>query len=68
MEARPAPNKEAPPPVRCLVPPPTNQAPNDRVQKDKERERHGQSYRKRMKVLNNAERLAFKGWKDVPKL
>ena len=35
MEARPTTNKEAPLVVRHLVPPPTNQVPNDRVEKDR---------------------------------
>ena len=65
MEAHPPTNKEAPLAARRPVPPPTNQAPNDRPKRDRRRERRDQLYRKRMKVLNNAEKLAFREWKDV---
>ena len=68
MEARLATNEKAPPAARRLVPPPINKAPNDRAERNKGREWHGQLCRKQMKVLNNAKKLAFRGWKDVPKL
>ena len=66
MEALLATNKEAPPRVRCHVPLPTNQAPNNHAQRGRGKERRGQSCRKRMKVLNNPEKLAFRRWKDIP--
>ena len=67
MEAHPTTNKEAPPAARHLVQLPTHQAHNDHAERDRGRERRDQLCRKRMKVLNNAEKLAFRGWKDVPK-
>ena len=66
MEARPATNEEAPPAARHPIPPPTNQVPNNCAERNRVRERRGQHCRKWMKVLNNGEKLAFRGWKDVP--
>ena len=67
MEAHLATKEEAPLAPRRLVPPPTKQAPNDPARRDRGRERCSQLCRKQMKVLNNAEKLAFRGWKDILK-
>ena len=66
MEARPTTNEEVPSARRHPVLPSTNQTHNNRADKDRGQERRGQLCRKRMKVLNNAEKLASRGWKDVP--
>ena len=66
MEAGPATNEEAPPTARHPIPPPRTQAPQNLAKGDRGRKRHGQLCKKRMKVLNNAEKLSFRGWKDIP--
>ena len=42
------------------------QALNDRGQRDRTRDRCGKPCRKRLKVLDNPHKLAFRGWTDVP--
>ena len=44
------------------------QAPNDCGQRDRTRDQRGKPCRKRLKVLDNPEKLAFRGWTDVPEL
>ena len=43
------------------------QALNDRGQRDRTRDRRTKPYMKHLKVLDNPQKLAFKGWTDVPK-
>ena len=47
------------------VPTARDQAPNDRGQQDRTRDRHDKPCRKRLKVLDNPQKLAFRGWIDV---
>ena len=68
MEACLATNEEAPLTARRLIPSPTNQAPNDRCRK-RQRKRTAQSILQEAdEGLNNAKKLAFRGWKDVSEL
>ena len=39
---------------------------NDRGQRDRTRDRRGKPCRKHLKVLDNPNKLAFRGWTDVP--
>ena len=48
-----------------LVPIAGGQALNDRGQQDRTRDRRGKPCRKRLKVLDNPHKLAFRGWTDV---
>ena len=66
MEAHSATTNDIHPAPGELIPIPRDQAPNNRAQRDKTRERHGKPCRKRLKVLDNPEKLAFRGWIDVP--
>ena len=40
---------------------------NDRGQRDRTRDRCSKPYKKRLKVLDNPHKVAFRGWTDVPK-
>ena len=65
MEARSATN-EAPHPIPGeSIPTAGDQVPNDRGQRDRTRDQCGKPCRKRMKVLDNPQKLAFRGWTNV---
>ena len=66
MEARPATTQDMHPTPGKSVPTARDQAPNDHGQRDRTMDRWGKPCRKRLKVLDNAQKLAFKGWTDVP--
>ena len=66
MEAHPATTKDIHPALGELIETPGDQAPNERAQQERTRERRGKPCRKRLKVLDNLEKLAFRGWIDVP--
>ena len=57
-----APHPAAPEPVPIAG----GQALNNHAQRDRTRDRCGKPYRKRLKVLDNPYKVAFKGWIDVP--
>ena len=66
MEPLPAttqdPHRAAPEPVPIAG----AQVLNDRGQRDRTRDRRGKPCRKRLKVLDNPHKVAFRGWTDVP--
>ena len=66
MEPLPAttqdPHPAAPEPVSIAG----GQVLNDCGQRDKTRNRRGKPCRKHLKVLDNPDKLAFRGWTDVP--
>ena len=66
MEARPATSQDMHPAPAEPVPIAGGQALNDRGQRDRTRDRRGKPCRKRLKVLDNPHKLAFRGWTDVP--
>ena len=66
MEARPATSQDMHPAPAEPIPIAGGQALNDRGQRDRTRDRHGKPCRKRLKVLDNPHKLAFRGWTDVP--
>ena len=66
MEAHPATIEDIHPTPGEPIPTPGYPAPNDCAQWDRTRERRGKPCRKRLKVLDNLEKLAFRGWTDVP--
>ena len=66
MEARPATTENIHLAPRELIPTPGDQAPNDLAQRDRTREQRGKLCRKRLKVLDNPEKLALREWIDIP--
>ena len=68
MEARPATTQDMHPAPGESIPIARDQVPNDRGQRDRTRDRRGKPCRKRLKVLDNLEKLAFRGWKNVLEL
>ena len=48
------------------IPTAGDQAPNDHDQQDRTRDRRNKPCRKRLKVLDNPQKLAFRRWTDVP--
>ena len=66
MEPLPATTQALHPAPGESVPIAGGQALNDRGQRDRTRDRHGKPCRKHLKVLDNPQKLAFKGWIDVP--
>ena len=66
MEARLATSQDMHPTPVKPVPIAGGQALNDRGQRDRTRDRSGKPCRKRLKVLDNPHKLAFRGWTDVP--
>ena len=66
MEARPATSQDMHPAPAEPVPIAGGQALNDRGQRDRTRDQRGKPCRKRLKVLDNPHKLAFRGWTDVP--
>ena len=66
MEARPATSQNMHPTPAEPVPIAGGQALNDRGQQDRTRNRHGKPCRKRLKLLDNLHKLAFRGWTDFP--
>ena len=65
MEARPATTQDIHPPPGESVPTAGDQTPNDCGQRDRTRDRRGKPCRKPLKVLDNLEKLAFRGWTDI---
>ena len=66
MEARPETTQDMHPAPAEPVPIAGGQALNDRGQRDRTRDQRGKPCRKRLKVLDNPHKLAFRGWTDVP--
>ena len=66
MEAHPATTQDIHPTLGKLISTPGSQVPNDRTQRDRTRKRRSKPCRKRLKVLDNPEELAFRAWTDVP--
>ena len=67
MEACPATSQDMHPVPAEPVPIAGGQAPNDRGQWDRTRDQRGKPCRKRLKVLDNPHKLAFRGWANVTK-
>ena len=66
MELLPATSQDPHPAAPEPVPIAGAQVLNDRGQRDRTRDRRGKPCRKRLKVLDNPHKLAFRGWTDVP--
>ena len=66
MEARLATTQDVHPAPGKSIPIVGDQAPNNRGQRDRTRDRRDKPCRKHLKVLDNPQKLAFKGWTEVP--
>ena len=66
MEPLPATTQAPHPAAPKPVPIAGAQALNDHGQRNRTRDRRGKPCRKRLKVLDNPHKLAFRGWTDVP--
>ena len=66
MEAHPATTQDLHPALGESIPRIGDQVPNDCGQRDRTRDQRGKPCRKRLKVLDNPQKLAFRGWIDVP--
>ena len=66
MEPLPATTQDLHPAAPELVPIAGTQMLNDRSQRDRTRDRRRKLCRKRLKVLDNPHKVAFRGWTDVP--
>ena len=66
MEPLPATTQDPHPTAPEPVPIAGAQVLNDCGQRDRTRDRRGKPCRKRLKVLDNPSKLAFRGWTDVP--
>ena len=66
MEARLATTQDMHPARGESIPTAGDQAPNDHGQRDRTKDRQGKPCRKHLKVLDNLQKLAFKGWKNIP--
>ena len=65
MEARPATSQDMHLAPAEPVPIAGGQALNNRGQRDRTRDQRGKPCRKRLKVLDNLHKMAFRGWADV---
>ena len=68
MEVRLATTQDMHPALEKSVPIAGNQVPNNRGQRDRTRDRRDKSCRKRLKVLDNPQKLTFRGWTNVLEL
>ena len=66
MEPLPASTKDPHPAAPKPVPIAAAPVLYDHGQRDRMRDRHGKPCRKRLKVLDNPHKVAFRGWTDVP--
>ena len=65
MEPLPASTQDPHPAALEPVPIAAAQVLNDRGQRDRTRDRRSKPCRKRLKVLDNPHKVAFRGWTDV---
>ena len=65
MEARPATTQDMHLAPRESIPTAEDQEPNDCGQWERMRDRCNKPCRKRLKVLDNPQKLAFRGWIDI---
>ena len=65
MEACPARIEDFHPAPGESIPRVGDQAPNNRGEWDRTRDRHGKPSRKHLKVLDNPQKVAFRGWTNV---